>query len=113
MKGSHVVLIALVSATLGAAPAVYAAPVTVPVSIHGMFSKQPKAVSVSLRNDSNVPLELKIADKVMTLDAGKTVSLKLPVGTRILANDTTPSHAAGTLIEEVTKSHDGAMIRIR
>ncbi len=113
MKGSHVVLIAVLSATLGAAPAVYAAPATVPVSIHGMFSSQPKAVKINLRNDSSEAIELKIDDKVMTLEAGKTISLKLPVGTRILANNATPNHAVGSVIEEVSKGHEGATISIR
>jgi hypothetical protein len=49
---------------------------------------------------------------VMTLDPGKPVTLKLEVGTRIVANTATPSHPAGSLIEEVIKDHDGATIVI-
>jgi hypothetical protein len=38
----------------------------------------------------------------MSLDAGKTVALKLPVGTRILMNTATPHHAAGDLLAEAS-----------
>jgi hypothetical protein len=37
----------------------------------------------------------------------------VPVGTRILANNTTPNHPAGSLITEVIKEQDGATISIR
>jgi hypothetical protein len=79
-----------------------------------MFSKTTKTgtVKLSLRNDSGSAMEVKVGDKVMTLDPGKPVSLKLEVGTRIVANTATPNHEAGSLIEEVIKDHDGATIVI-
>ena len=79
-----------------------------------MFGKSKISnVKFSIRNDSGARIEVKIEDKVMSLEPGKLVDLNLPVGTRILANTDTPNHAAGSLIEEVTKSHSGATIAVR
>jgi hypothetical protein len=78
-----------------------------------MFSKtKATTIKLNLRNDTGSPMEVKIGEKLMTLDPGKPVSLKLEVGTRILANSATPNHEAGSLIEEVIKDHDGATIVI-
>ena len=79
-----------------------------------MFGKSKTAtVKFSIRNDSGAPMEVKIEDKIMTLDPGKPVDLNLPVGTRIVANTATPNHATGSLIEEVSKEHAGATIVVR
>ena len=69
-------------------------------------------VKLSLRNDSGSAMEVKVGDQVMTLDPGKPVSLKLPVGTRIIAVTATQKCAAGSLLEEVVKEHSGATIVI-
>lgn len=106
--------VAVAASALFAAPAVHAAPVKLSSPIHAMFGKSKTSnVKFSLRNDSGAPMEVKIEDKVMTLAPGKPVDLELPVGTRIVANTDSPSHAAGSLIEEVTKSHAGATIVVR
>ena len=114
MKGFNRLTVAVVATTLLAAPAVYAAPTSVSSPVHAMFAKtKSTTVKLNLRNDSGSPMEVKVGDKVMTLDPGKPVSLDLEVGTRIVANSTTPNHPAGSLIEEVIKDHNGATIVIR
>lgn len=113
MNKNRSIAIAIVATALLAAPVANAAPTSIPSPVHAMFGNQVKSVKLSLRNASAAPLELKIEDKVMTLDAGQTINLKLPVGTRILANNTTPTHEAGSLIEQVRKDHDGVTIVIR
>jgi hypothetical protein len=114
MKGFNRLTVAVVTTTLLAAPAVYAAPLSVSSPVHAMFAKtKSTTVKLSLRNDSGSPMEVKVGDKVMTLDPGKPVNLNLEVGTRIVANSTTPNHPAGSLIEEVIKDHNGATIVIR
>jgi hypothetical protein len=114
MKGFNRLTIAVVAASLFAAPAVYAAPTSVSSPVHAMFAKtKSSTVKLSLRNDSGAPMEVKVGDKVVTLDPGKPVSMDLEVGTRIVANSTTPNHPAGSLIEEVIKDHNGATIVIR
>ena len=79
-----------------------------------MFGKtKSSTVKLSLRNESGAVMEVKVGDKVMTLDPGKPVALDLEVGTRIVANSATPNHAVGSIIEEVIKDHNGATIVIR
>jgi hypothetical protein len=114
MKVINRLTLAVVATSLLAAPAVYAAPASISSPVHAMFTKaKSSTVKLSLRNDSGSPLEVKVGDKVMTLDPGKPVSLSLEVGTRIVANSTTPNHAVGSLIEEVISDHNGATIVIR
>jgi hypothetical protein len=105
--------ITAIASFLLAAPAVYAAPV-ISSPVHAMFAKtKSNTVKLNLRNDSGTAMEIKVGDQVMTLDPGKPVSLKLEVGTRIVANTATPNHPAGSLIEEVIRDHNGATIVIR
>ena len=114
MKGLNRLTIAVVASSLLAVPAVYAAPASVSSPVHAMFAKsKTSTVKLSLRNDSGSPMEVKVGDKVMTLEPGKPVSLSLEVGTRIVANSATPNHEVGSLIEEVVKDHAGATIIIR
>jgi hypothetical protein len=114
MKGFNRLAIAVVTTSLLAAPAVYAAPANISSPVHGMFAKtKSTTVKLNLRNDSGSPMEVKVGDQVMTLDPGKPVTLNLEVGTRIVANNTTANHQAGSLIEEVIKDHNGATIIIR
>jgi hypothetical protein len=111
MKRVNRLTIAFVATALLAAPVVYAAPASISSPVHAMFSKT-KTIKLNLRNDTGSAMEVKVGDKVMTLDPGKPVSLKVDVGTRIVANSATPNHEIGSLIEEVIKDHDGATIVI-
>lgn len=63
-----------------------------------------KKVKFSLRNDTGVPLELKIGDKVATLKEGEVLPLKLPLGTRIVNDTATEHHAVGEVITVVSDS---------
>jgi len=114
MKCLKRLTITVVATSLLAAPAVYAAPASISSPVHAMFSKtKSTTVKLSLRNDTGSAMEVKVGDKVMTLDPGKPVTLNLEVGTRIVANSATPNHAVGSIIEDVTSDHNGATIVIR
>jgi hypothetical protein len=114
MKHLNRLTIAVVATSLLAAPAVYAAPASISSPIHAMFTKtKSTSVKLNLRNDSGSAMEVKVGDKVVTLDPGKPVTMNLEVGTRIVANTATPNHAVGSLIEEVVSDHNGATIIIR
>jgi hypothetical protein len=70
-----------------------------------MFSKtKTTTIKLNLRNDTGSAMEVKVGDKVMTLDPGKPVSLKVDVGTRIVANSATPNHEVGSLIMTALRS---------
>jgi hypothetical protein len=109
---NRLTVVAIVALSLLVAPAVYAAPAAISSPIHAMFSKT-KLVKLSLRNDSGTAMDVKVGDKIVTLAPGKPVDLSLPVGTRIVATTTTPTHEAGSLIEEVVSEHNGVTISIR
>jgi hypothetical protein len=109
---NRLTVVTIVALSLLAAPAIYAAPAAISSPVHAMFSKT-KLVKLSLRNDSGTAMDVKVGDKVVTLDPGKPVDLSLPVGTRIVAATATPNHEAGSLIEEVVSEHNGATISIR
>jgi hypothetical protein len=114
MKAFNRLTLAVIATSLLAAPAVYAAPASISSPVHAMFGKtKSSTVKLSIRNDSGAAMEIKVGEKVMTLDPGKPVNLDLEVGTRIVANSATPNHAVGSLIEEVIKDHNGATIVIR
>ena len=114
MKGFNRLTLAVAAVSLLAVPAVYAAPARISSPVQAMFGKTKSAtVKLSLRNDSGSAMEVKVGDKVMTLDPGKPVTLNLEVGTRIVSNSATPNHPAGSLIEEVISDHNNATIIIR
>jgi hypothetical protein len=112
MRIRSAIAVAVVVAGLSASAAVYAAPANIDAHAHAMFAKS-KIVKLTLRNDSGSAMELKVGDKVMTLDAGKTVALKLPLGTRIMANAATAKHQAGELLAEVSTNLDDTTVVIK
>ena len=63
-----------------------------------------KKIKLNLRNDTGIPLELKIGDKVTTLKDGEVLPLKLPVGTRIVNDTATEHHPVGEVITVVSTS---------
>jgi hypothetical protein len=104
--------IAVFVASLSVSTAVYAAPANNQGPTQVVFA-QGKTVKFSLRNDAGSLLELKVGDQVLALGAGKTVALKLPVGTRILVNASTPRHQAGELLAEASVNLDATTVAIR
>jgi hypothetical protein len=112
MKIRSVFAVAVTIACLGAPVAMYAKTVDTPALTYVGFTKG-KTVTFNLRNDSGAAMELKVGDNVMTLQAGKTITLKLPVGTRILANTETATHKVGSLLEEVSNQLNDTTIAFR
>jgi hypothetical protein len=92
------------AAFLAAVPAAFASVGNIHAPVHAMYFHGEKQIKFSLSNETGAPLELKIGDKVETLQAGQVVPLKLPVGTRITTNTATSSHKVGDLILEVSTS---------
>ena len=94
---------------LASAGKVYASPAGFRAPVHAMFGK-PKMIKLDVRNESGAPIELRMGDSVVTLPSGKTQSFKLAAGTRITANATSKTYAAGTLLAEMSNSIDGSTI---
>jgi len=112
MKIRAVFPIAVVIVGFMASANVYAASSNVPSVMRVGFAKTHN-VSLSLRNDSGSLLELKVGDQVVSLEAGKTVAMKVPVGSRIVMNSASTNHAAGQVIAEVTTALDNATVAIK
>ena len=112
MRIRFVVPVALVVAGFMASAAVYAAPTNVPSPAHIVYVKS-QTVKIALRNDTRSQMELKVGDQVVSLDAGKTVSIKAQVGARIVVNAATPTHEAGELIAQVSTAMDNATVAIK
>jgi hypothetical protein len=96
----------LVVGTMVMAAAIFAvqaasAEVAVPAPLHAIYSHV-KMVSFSVRNDSKEPIKVKAGDSEVTLQPGKLVPLKLEAGTKIVAEEATPTFAAGELITVVS-----------
>ncbi len=101
--------LALAAACILSSQAVFATPfLHIPVYA---FAK-PSIVKLNLLNRTSTSLEVKVGDDIMTIGAGKTISVKVPVGTRILTNTATSTHPAGDLIVEVDRSLDGVTVGI-
>ena len=112
MKVWTAIAITVAIVGLGAAPVVYAGTSNIPSPGHAMFAKT-KTVKVALRNDSGSPLQLKVGDEIVSLESGKSVALKLAVGTRIVVNAATDKHQAGELIAEASTSLDNTTVAIK
>jgi len=54
-----------------------------------------------------------VGDEIVSLDAGKSVSLKLAVGTRIMVNAATDKHQAGELLAEASTALDNTTLTIK
>ena len=102
----------LIVSSILASKAVYAAPVAFPSSVHAMFGKT-KMVNFNLRNDTAAPLKLKAGDSSLTIDAGKTLNVKLPAGTSVTTEEATATKPAGTVITEVTGDLSGVTISVK
>ncbi len=102
------IAVSMVAVSVLSAPALHA---SIFHPIHAMFAKA-QTVQLSLRNDSTADIQLRAGDDAMTLVAGKTMTVKLPTGTRIVTAADTASRKAGDLVVEVSPALNGATIAI-
>jgi hypothetical protein len=91
----------MVVAAMLAGGTVYAAPAPATTLSSAGYGKT-KLVSFNLRNDSKSPIRVKAGEQEMTLEPGKLTPIKLAVGDKIVAEETTPNYPAGTVISVVT-----------
>ncbi len=111
MLRRSIFIVLLAVACLFASQAVYASPVTVAGSVHAMFSKT-KMVKFELHNASPTSLDLRVGEKVITVRVDETITIDLPVGTRIVTNTASNAHPAGTLILQVAAGFDGTTVTL-
>jgi hypothetical protein len=102
---------ALVATSFLSSQAINAAVIHVPNPTHAMFANS-KPVQFSVRNDCNSTLELKAGDQIITVEAGKTVKVKILAGTKLITTKPTTHSEAGAVVVEVTDSLSGATVAI-
>jgi hypothetical protein len=112
MKRLNSLAATVVALSLLAPSAAFAAPASMHVPVNAMFVKT-KTIHFKLLNDSNSAMEFKVGDDIVKLDAGKSLSVNLPVGARVLCSSATPLHQSGSVITEVTSSLNGAIIHVK
>jgi hypothetical protein len=61
-----------------------------------------KVIHFSIRNASASPLVLKAGDQQYTIEAGKSLSMKLQEGVDVVAVNGTAKEAAGTVVTKVS-----------
>lgn len=112
MNRRNLIATALVAASLATTPVVFASPVVTLSSVHAMFGRgktaKVKDVRLTLNNSSTADRKILAGDKALTIAAGTAVTLDLPVGTRITADD-----AAKSLIIEVVSRYNGTTITLK
>jgi hypothetical protein len=101
MNRRSVVTAMVIAASMLTSEAMYAAPaVAMHSPVLAMFSHE-KMVSFSMKNATSAPITVKAGEKEMTVAAGQTVALKLPLGTKVVSVNDTKDHPAGTVVVEV------------
>jgi hypothetical protein len=95
---------------LASSPA-YATPSRIIPPLAQMF-RRTSDVKFTIINKTGTPIDIMVGDKPTTLKPGSPINFDLPVGTRIIAKSASSHIAAGSLLEEVTKEHEGATIVI-
>jgi hypothetical protein len=114
MNRKSVMSVMVMAASLVSASAVYAAPASVRTPVNAIYSNaNGKLVKFSLRNDSSVPLKLKVGDQEMTLAPGKPVDVKLAVGQTVIAEETTATNKAGDVLATAFDGLNGATVSVR
>lgn len=104
---------ALVATSLFSSQVVHAAVIHVPNPTHAMFANSnSKPVQFSVRNDCSSTLELKAGDQTITVEAGQTVKVKIPAGTKLITTKPTTHSEAGSVVVEVTDSLNGATVAV-
>ncbi|GGA67114.1 hypothetical protein GCM10011507_18300 [Edaphobacter acidisoli] len=112
MNRRYLIAVALVAASLVASPVVFASPIVGVSSLHAMFGRgktdKVKEVRLTLNNGSSTDRQVLAGDKALTIAAGTSVTLELPVGTRITTND-----EAKSLILEVASRYSGTTVTLK
>ena len=115
MFRSKLIIPALSVACLVASQAVVptmamASPLKTVPSVHATFGKH--MVNLNLANSTSAPLDVKVGDTPMTIEAGKTVKISAAPGTKITLATASGTREAGSLLAEVSGDLSGATIRI-
>ena len=102
MNVRTVVTAMVLGASILTGEAMYATPVAVYAPVNAMFGNV-KTVKFSLHNNSKEVVKVKAGDTEMTLQPGKTVDVKLPLGTKVVAETESKNHHVGDVVATATQ----------
>jgi cell shape-determining protein MreC len=103
----------VMAASMFASEAVYAQPAGIHVPVNAMFFNHSKSVSFTMRNDSKEPIQVKVGEKEMTLAPGKPQDVKLEVGDKVVAVNSTANYPAGTVLAVVSSQLSDSTVVLR
>jgi len=112
MKNRLFVATMVFGAALMSSGAVYAEPAGIPTPVHAAVSNS-KMVKFTVRNDSKEPITVKAGDSEMTFAPGKSTSVKLAVGTQLVAQNAGSTFAAGSILTVVSSTLDSATLVLK
>ena len=112
MKIRSVLAVSIALVGLAGSSKVYAAPANIDLPVHAIFAKA-QTVKFSVRNDSKAAIELKVGEQVMTLAPGKSLALKVAIGTTVLANASVGNYHAGDVLAQASKEMDDTVLALR
>jgi hypothetical protein len=116
MNRTSVLNVMVMAVALASSQSVFAAPAAAPAAGHTpVYATSPhtKMVRLTLRNDSNAAMKVKVGDNDMTLEPGKPVDVKIAVGQTVVTEDASATTPAGTLLATVIDGMSGATIVLR
>lgn len=103
--------LAVLAATCTSPVPAAAATLSVP-SMHAFFAES-GTIKFTLRNASTTPIALRCGETTMTIDAGKSLSVNLPAGTKIVTAEATSARPAGDLVAQVSPNLKNTTIVLR
>ena len=111
MKRTTVLTAMVLGASMLTSEAMFAAPMAVHVPVNAMFGNV-KTVKFSLHNNTKEDVKVKAGETEMTVQAGKTLDLKLPIGTKVVAQTESANYKVGEVVATAVDTLDGSTITL-
>jgi len=88
-------------------------PFTNLIHLHPKVTAPDTRVSIVLLNKALTFQDVKIGDKIYTVQASHTLAVKAPVGTVVYAASTSPAHHRGEVLVEVTPALNNQVVYLK
>ncbi|WP_213804473.1 hypothetical protein [Granulicella sp. dw_53] len=112
MKPNKIVATAFVLLSSFASPVLPHVFGSVNVPVNAMYAKT-KLIKFTIKNDSDMPMELSSGDDLIKLEAGKSIPVSLPIGTPVVSKTANQYHQVGDVIVVTSNVLSGAIVHIK
>lgn len=89
----------------------FAAPVAAKTPVYASSGKA-RMVSFSLHNATSSPIKVKAGDAEIILQPGSVTAMKLPTGTKVVAEESTDKYKAGDVLAEAIPDLSSATVTL-